>query len=171
MKKLSLLLIACFSGIVPCVHASDVELLQQQASDVYNLKLGETDQSISVAGLSVLDQSGARNVIALGDISTLQTTGVQFSGVLFAILPDNGNQARALVMYQSPSSAETADTLNNLVLDIIAHNGWADTDVQVRAMNPGETIPAGTQFWIGSSSESLTLGGPTVCVADSTIAP
>ena len=71
MKKLLLLLIASSTGIGSFAQAADIELLQQQASDVYNLKLGETDQSISLAGLSVLDQSGARNVISLGDIATL----------------------------------------------------------------------------------------------------
>jgi hypothetical protein len=172
MKKLLLLL--SLTAIGSIAHPADTELLQQQATDVYNLKLGETNQPISVAGLSVLDQLGARNVIALGDVSTLQTTGVQFSGVLFAILPPDGNLVSALVMYQAAPSGqqpETDQSLNNLVHDIVAHNGWTDCQILVRAMNAGETLPQATQFWIGSSSQSLTLNGPTVCVADSATAP
>jgi hypothetical protein len=170
MKKL-VLLIATSASMASLVHAADVELCQQQSADVYNLRLGQTEQSISVNGLSVLDESGVRNVISLGDTSNLPANGVQLSGVLFAILPENGNQVTALIMYQSDPSAETADTLNQLVQDIMAHNGWTDTDVQVRAMNPGETIPEGTQFWLGSSTQALTLNGPAVCVADSAVNP
>lgn len=172
MKKL--LLFLSLVAIGQFSKAADVELLQQQATDVYNLKLGETSDSMGVAGISVLDQLGGRTVVSLGDAVTLQTAGIQLSGVLFAIPPQNGNQVTALIMCQATPDGqqpETDQSLNQLVLDIIAHNGWTDCQVQIRPMNPGETIPAGTQFWIGSSSKSLMLNGPTVCVADNAITP
>jgi hypothetical protein len=173
MKQL--LLFLSLAALGPFSKAADVELLQQQASDVYNLKLGEASDSMNVAGLSVLDQQGDRSVISLGDAISLQTAGVQISGVLFAILPpDDENQVTALIMCQATPDGqqpETDQSLNQLVLDIIAHNAWTDCEVQIRPMNPGDTIPAGTQFWVGSSSKSLMLNGPTVCVADNATAP
>jgi hypothetical protein len=172
MKKL--LLFLSLAAVGQFSEASDVELLPQQATDVYNLKLGEANDSLSVAGLSVLDQLGDRSVISLGDAVSLQAAGVQLSGVLFAILPPSANQVTAFIMWQvtpDGQQSETDQSLNMLVLDIIAHNGWTGCDVQIRPINPGETIPAGTQFWIGSSSKSLALNGPIISVADSATAP
>jgi hypothetical protein len=168
---IKLLLFLSIIALNSLARASDVELIQQQASDVYNLKIGETDNPLSVAGLSVLDSQGNRSVISLGDSTSLQTAGVQLSGVLFAIIPpdSNGDPVTALILWQaSGQQPETNDTLNMLVLDIIAHNGWVSGTPTIRPINSGETVPAGTQFWIGSSSQVLALGGPAVCIADGT---
>jgi hypothetical protein len=101
MKKL--LLILSLIALSSLTRASDVELIQQTATDVYNLKIGETSTPVSVAGLSVLDQQGNRSVVSLGDSISLQTAGVQLSGVLFAIVPPdtNGDPVTALIVWQA----------------------------------------------------------------------
>jgi hypothetical protein len=167
MKKL--LLILSLIALSSLTRASDVELIQQTATDVYNLKIGETSSPVSVTGLSVRDQQSNRSVISLGDTISLQNAGVQLSGVLFAIVPPttDGDPVTALILWQATGlQPETQDTLNMLVLDIIAHNGWVSGTPTIRPINSGETVPAGTQFWIGASSKVLALSGPAVCVAD-----
>jgi hypothetical protein len=84
------------------------------------------------------------------------------------------NQATAVIMYQAASS--TSDEVNKAVQDALNHNNWFNATFTVRNIDPaGELFQPGTEFWVCSSTGSVTfddsgaisLAGPTPPVSDS----
>jgi len=70
------------------------------------------------------------------------------------------NQATALVMYQPDNSADpsTGDEVNKAVEDALNHNNWFTANYVIRNMSPiDQPLPAGTQFWVCSSTGFVTL--------------
>jgi hypothetical protein len=76
-------------------------------------------------------------------------------------------------MYQAdPSQAIDSNEILNAVQDSINHNyTWAGAQFTVRAVIPGETLPAGTEFWVCSASGNVTCSGSGILnVAGTTVA-
>jgi hypothetical protein len=75
------------------------------------------------------------------------------------IPPDGNNQATALIMYQT--AASTSDEVNKAVQDAMNHNNWFSptyTYSPPRTISASDQpLPAGTQFWICSSSGFVTF--------------
>ena len=87
----------------------------------------------------------------------------QIGDTLYALIPPDGNnQATALVMYQPDNSVDpsTSDEVNNAVQDALNHNNWFAPNYSyvIRNMSPSDQpLPAGTQFWVCSSTGFVTL--------------
>jgi hypothetical protein len=128
-----------------------------------------------VQGLNIRDSSGTltNSIPLLTDPASIQAT-TQIGDTLYALIPPEGtNQATAVIMYQAASS--TSDEVNNAVQDALKHNNWFDATFVVRNINQGgELLPAGTEFWVCSStgfvtftdSGAISVAGPPAPVAD-----
>ena len=74
-------------------------------------------------------------------------------------------------MYQPDNSADpsTSDEANKAVQDALNHNNWFAPNYSyvIRNMSPSDQpLPAGTQFWVCSSTGFVTLtDNGRICVA------
>jgi hypothetical protein len=157
------------------IHAQEQALTNWPTQDGQNFQVGQLACPLSVQGLNVRDSSGnlTNSIPLLTDPASVQAT-TQIGDTLYALIPPDGtNQATAVIMYQAASS--TSDEVNKAVQDALNHNNWFDTTFVVRNINQtGELLPAGTEFWVCSStgfvtftdSGAISVAGPPAPVAD-----
>jgi hypothetical protein len=156
-------------------HAQEQALTNWPTQDGQNFQVGQLACPLSVQGLNIRDSSGnlTNSIPLLTDPASIQAT-TQIGDTLYALIPPDGtNQATAVIMYQAASS--TSDEVNKAVQDALNHNNWFDTTFVVRNINQsGELLPAGTEFWVCSStgfvtftdSGAISVAGPPAPVAD-----
>jgi hypothetical protein len=149
--------------------AQEVQLNSWQLQAGKNVQVGQTDSAVTVLGLNAYDQSG--NVTLIPLLASPSSVGVdaQIADTLYAVSLDiPSNTVTAMVMYQAdPSQSLASDEIVNAVQDTIDHNNWTDATFSVRAMNPSENVPAGTQFWVCSASGQVAFAGSgMLCVAE-----
>ena len=127
------------------------------SQDGQNFQVGQLACPLSVQGLNIHDSSG--NVVSIPLLTDPASVGAttQIGDTLYALIPPDGNnQATALVMYQADNS--TSDEVNKAVQDSLNHNNWFGANYVVRNMSPSDQpLPAGTQFWVCSSTGFVTL--------------
>jgi hypothetical protein len=157
------------------IHAQEQALTNWPTQDGQNFQVGQLACPLSVQGLSIRDSSGTltNSIPLLTDPASIQAT-TQIGDTLYALIPPEGtNQATAVIRYQAASS--TSDEVNNAVQDALKHNNWFDATFVVRNINQGgELLPAGTEFWVCSStgfvtftdSGAISVAGPPAPVAD-----
>jgi len=157
------------------IHAQEQPLTNWPTQDGQNFQVGQLACPLSVQGLNIRDSSGTltNSIPLLTDPASVQAT-TQIGDTLYALIPpDSTNQATAVIMYQAASS--TSDEVNNAVQDALKHNNWFDATFVVRNINQGgEMLPAGTEFWVCSStgfvtftdSGAISVAGPPAPVAD-----
>jgi hypothetical protein len=157
------------------IHAQEQALTNWPTQDGQNFQVGQLACPLSVQGLNIRDSSGnlTNSIPLLTDPASVQAT-TQIGDTFYALIPPDGtNQATAVIMYQAASS--TSDEVNKAVQDALNHNNWFDTTFVVRNINQtGELLPAGTEFWVCSStgfvtftdSGAISVAGPPAPVAD-----
>jgi hypothetical protein len=105
-----------------------------------------------------------------GDLS-FQNFPATLQEVFYALAPPdpNGN-VTAWVIISNPVVPDTFDlpaAMNDAVPDALNQNGWTAASYSVQAVSAGLQLPAGTQFWVYSSTGSLTLAGdPAIFLTD-----
>ena len=77
------------------------------------------------------------------------------------------------MMYQAdPTQPIESAIIRQAVQDSINHNyTWIGAQFTVRAVIPGETLPAGTQFWVCSGSGNVACSGSDILSVDGTTVP
>jgi hypothetical protein len=157
------------------IHAQEQPLTNWPSQDGQNFQVGQLACPLTVQGLNIRDSSGTltNSIPLLTDPASVKAT-TQIGDTLYALIPPDGtNQATAVIMYQAASS--TSDEVNKAVQDALNHNNWFGATFVVRNINQaGELLPAGTEFWVCSSSGFVTftdsgaisVAGPPVPVAD-----
>jgi hypothetical protein len=127
------------------------------SQDGQNFQVGQLACPLSVQGLNIHDSSG--NVVSIPLLTDPASVGAttQIGDTLYALIPPDGNnQATALVMYQADNS--TSDEVNKAVQDSLNHNNWFGANYVVRNIGAADQpLPAGTQFWVCSSTGFVTL--------------
>ena len=129
--------------------------------DGQNFQVGQLASPLSVQGLNGHDYFG--NVIFIPLLTDPASVGAttQIGDTLYALIPpDATNQATALVMYQPDNSADpsTGDEVNKAVEDALNHNNWFTASYVIRNISAvDQPLPAGTQFWVCSSTGFVTL--------------
>jgi len=162
-------------GSCGVVFGQEVGLTNQPLQQGLDVHVGDTDLPIIASQFNVRDQDG-NLVTSVGFLSgtSFLPSDTQITDTLYAVTPpDSNNNVTAIVMYQAdPSQSITSDEILNAVQDSINHNYlWAGAQFTVRAINPGETLPAGTQFWVCSARGSVACAGSgTLSVAGTTVA-
>jgi hypothetical protein len=157
------------------IQAQEQPLTKWSTQDGQNVQVGQLACPLAVQGLTIRDSSGdlTASIPLLTAPASFPTT-TQFADTLYALIrpPDESGQATALIMYQADSS--TSDEVSKAVQDALNHNNWFKATFAVRNINPGELLPAGTEFWVCSStgfvtftdSGAISLAGPPAPVAD-----
>jgi hypothetical protein len=156
------------------IYAQEQALTNWPTQDGQNFQVGQLACPLSVQGLNIRDSSGnlTNSIPLLTDPASIHAT-MQIGDTLYALIPPDGtNQATAVIMYQAVSS--TSDEVNKAVQDALNHNNWFDATFVVRNVNQGELLPAGTEFWVCSStgfvtftdSGAISVAGPPAPVAD-----
>jgi hypothetical protein len=156
------------------VYAQEQNLTNWPSQIGRNVQVGQLMCPIQVQGLNIRDASGnvAASVPLLTDPASVGAT-TTIGDTLYAVIPPsnaNNNQVSVLVMYQSNGTADPSanDEIVGAAQDVLNHNNWSDSSYVLRNINQaGELLPAGTQFWICSSTGYLTLTDSTgvICVA------
>jgi hypothetical protein len=159
MKRILPVVIAALGfSCATIVHAQEQALTNWPTQDGQNFQVGQLACPLSVQGLNIRDSSGTltNSIPLLTDPASINAT-TQIGDTLYALVPPDGtNQATAVIMYQSVSS--TSEEVNNAVQDALKHNNWFDATFVVRNINQtGELLPAGTEFWVCSSSGFVTF--------------
>ena len=176
MKRILPAVIAALGFSCPTIiHAQEQALTNWPTQDGQNFQVGQLACPLSVQGLNIRDSSGnlTNSIPLLTDPASVQAT-TQIGDALYALIPPDGtNQTTAVIMYQAASS--TNDEVNKAVKDALNHNNWFDATFVVRDINQaGELLPAGTEFWVCSStgfvtftdSGAISVAGPPAPVAD-----
>ena len=149
--------------------AQEVQLNSWQLQAGKNVQVGQTDSAVTVLGLNAYDQSGNVTLIPLLTSPSSVGADTQIADTLYAISLDiPSNTVTAMVMYQAdPSQSFDSDEIVKAVQDTIDHNNWTNATFTVRAMNPSENVPSGTQFWVCSASGQVAFAGSgMLCVAE-----
>jgi hypothetical protein len=148
-----------FSGSI--IHAQEQPLTNWPTQDGQNVQVGQLACPLSVQGLNIRDSSGnlTNSIPLLTDPASVQAS-TQIGDTLYALIPPDGNnQATALIMYQT--TASTSDEVNKAVQDAMNHNNWFSptyTYSSPRTISASDQpLPAGTQFWVCSSSGFVTF--------------
>ncbi len=175
MKYVLTALTMALIGSCGVVFGQEVGLTNQSPQQGLDIPVGETDLPIQVSQFNVRDQSG-NLVISVAFLSgtSFLPSDTQITDTLYAVTPpDSNNNVTAIVMYQAdPSQSIQSDAILNAVQDTVNHNyTWAGAQFTVRAVIPGETLPAGTQFWVCSSSGNVACSGSGILSVAGTTVP
>jgi hypothetical protein len=169
MKPIHATLTIALIALCSAAFAQEVQLNSWQLQAGKNVQVGQTDSAVTVLGLNAYDQSGVVTLIPLLTGPSSVGADTQIADTLYAVSLDiPSNTVTAMVMYQAdPSQSPTSDEIMSAVQDTINHNNWTDATFTVRAMNPSENVPAGTQFWVCSASGQVAFAGSgMLCVAE-----
>jgi hypothetical protein len=171
MKTIIATLIIALSVFCSAALAQELELNSWQPQAGTNVQVGHTDSAITILGLNAYDQSGNVTLIPLLTSPSSVGADTEISDTLYAVSLDlPTNTVTAMVMYQAdPTQPLSSDEISNAVQDTINHNNWTDATFTVRAMIPSENVPAGTQFWVCSSSQIAFAGSGMLCLAEPAI--
>jgi hypothetical protein len=150
-------------------YAQEQNLTTGPTQAGFNVQVAQLMCPIQVQGLNIRDASG--NLIAsiplLTDPASVGAS-TTIGDTLYAVIPpDANNQVSILVMY-SNADVSTNDEITSAAQDVLNHNNWTDSTFAVSNISQsGQSLPAGTQFWICSSTGYLTLADPAgvICVA------
>jgi hypothetical protein len=132
------------------------------SQDGQNFQVGQLACPLSVQGLNIQDSSGnvTTSIPLLTSPASVGAT-TQIGDTLYALIPPDGNnQATALVMYQPNNSADpsASDEMNKAAQDALNHNNWFNATYVIRNISAADQpLPAGTQFWVCSSTGFVTL--------------
>ena len=156
MKLILPLLVAALGFSGSMIYAQEQPLTKLPTQDGQNVQVGQLASSCSVQGLNIRDDAGnLTNSIPLGT----DPGSTQIGDTLYALIPppDPNGQATALIMYQT--AASTSDEVSKAVQDALNHNNkfgatFATPGPMTDADQP---LPAGTQFWVCSSSGFVTF--------------
>ena len=175
MKYLLTAFTIAFLGSCGAVFGQEVGLINQSTEQGLDVYVGDTDLPLQVSQLNVRDQSGnlVTSVPFLSGASFLPSD-TQITDTLYAVTPPDGNNnVTAMVMYQAdPSQGISTNAILSAVQDSINHNyTWAGAQFTVRAIIPGETLPAGTQFWVCSASGNTACSGSGILSVAGTTVP
>jgi hypothetical protein len=169
MKPINATLTIAIIAFCSAATAQEMQLNSWQLQAGKNVQVGQADSAISVLGLNAHDQSGNVTLIPLQTNPSSVGVDTQIADTLYAVSLDiPSNTVTAMVMYQAdPSQSLASDEIVKAVQDTIDHNNWTNATFTVRAMNPSESVPAGTQFWVCSASGQVAFAGSgTLCVAE-----
>src|ERR1700741_1361024 len=153
MKLILPFAVAALGLSTSTIHAQEQPLSNWPTQDGQNVQVGQLTCPLPVQGLNIRDSSGnltstsTPTIPLLTDPASVGAT-TQIGDALYALIPpDSTNQATAVIMYQGSSS--TSDEINKAVQDALNHNNWFNDTFTftVRNINPGETLPDGTEFW------------------------
>ena len=169
MKPIVATLTIALTAFCWAALAQEVQLNCWQPQTGTNVQVGQTDCAITVTGLNAYDQSDNLTWVPLQTNPSSVGADTQITDTLYAVAYDGLNTVTAMVMYQ----ADPSQSIDSAVQDTINHNNWANPTpptVTVRAMNPSESVPAGTQFWVCSASGQVAFtGSGRLCVAEPAI--
>jgi len=157
MKLILPLLVAALGFSGSMIYAQEQPLTKLPTQDGQNVQVGQLASPCSVQGLNIRDDAG--NLTTSIPVGT-DPGSTQIGDTLYALIPPDGNnQATALIMYQT--AASTSDEVNKAVQDAMNHNNWFSPTYsysQPRPMSASDQpLPAGTEFWVCSSSGFVTL--------------
>ncbi len=158
MKFLLLTSIAALGLSTPMIFAQEEPLTNRPTQDGQNVQVGQLACPLTVQGLTVRDSAGNPIPIPLLTDPASVSSTTQIGDTLYALIPPDANsKATALILYQTGSL--TSDDLNKAVQDALNHNNWFDAtyDSPRPISDTDQPLPAGTQFWVCSSTGFVTL--------------
>jgi hypothetical protein len=168
MKLKLPLALAALSLSCATIHAQQQQQPLEQpltnwpSQDGQNFQVGQLACPLSVQGLNIHGSSGTVTA-SIPLLTDPASAGVAIGDTLYALIPppDGNTPATALVMYQAGNSADpsTIDEVNKAVQDALNHNNLFGANYVIGNMSVGESLPAGTQFWVCSSTGFVTLTG------------
>jgi hypothetical protein len=157
-----------FSGSM--IYAQEQPLTNWPTQDGQNVQVGQLACPIAVQSLNIRDNSGNLTV-SIPLLSDPTQTPLQIGDTLYALIPpaDPNGQATALIMYQT--AASTSDEVNKAVQDALNHNNWFGATFVVQQIQAGQSLPAGTQFWVSSSTGFVTFAANGTILAAGSLPP
>jgi hypothetical protein len=160
MKKLAIAAALALIAICPTVFGQEITLTSVQKQPGTNFQLGAASQPLNLVGLNVRDQS-SNLLYSIPLLSNPSSVGAntQITDTVYAVTPPDSNKVViVIVMYRVElSQTVVSDEIVHAVNNTLTQNGWFGAQVQIRTANPEETVPAGTQFWICSSTGYVTF--------------
>jgi len=163
---MSALLITVGSG-------QEIDLLPCQNANGKNLRVGVAAQGATLNGIVSRDEQNDFAYLPISGDLSFQNFPASLMEVFYALAPpDANNNVTVWVIISNPVAPDTFDlptAMNDAVPDALNQNGWTAASYSVQAVSAGLQVPAGTQFWVYSSTGSLTLAGdPAIFLTDAT---
>ena len=151
----------------------EIDLLPYQNANGKNLRVGVAAQGATLNGIVSRDEQNNFSYLPISGDLSFQNFPAALQEVLYALAPpDADNNVIAWVIISNPVNPDTFDlptAMNDAVPDALNQNGWTAASVSVQTVSAGLQVPAGTQFWVYSSTGSLTLAGdPAIFLTDAT---
>ncbi|MBV8900301.1 MAG: hypothetical protein JOY92_09350 [Verrucomicrobia bacterium] len=153
--------------------AQEIDLVPCQHANGKNLRVGAAPQGATVNGIVSRDQQNHFAYLPISGDLSLQNFPATLVEVLYALAPPDANgNVTAWVIISNPVAPDGFDlpaAMNDAVPDALNQNGWTAASCSVQTVSAGQRLPAGTQFWVYSSTGSLTLAGdPAIFLTDAT---
>lgn len=151
--------------------AQEVDLLPYQNANGKNLRVGVAAQGATLNGIVSRDEQNDFAYLPISGDLSFQNFPATLVEVFYALAPPDANgNVTAWVIISNPVAPDTFDlptAMNDAVPDALNQNGWTAASYSVQAVSAGLQVPAGTQFWVYSSTGSLTLAGdPAIFLTD-----
>jgi hypothetical protein len=169
MKLARVAFVAVLTLGTSATYAQEQNLTNWPTQVGRNVQVAQLMCPIQVQGLNIRDASGnlTASIPLLTDPASVEAT-TTIGDTLYAVIPpDANNQVSILVMYAN-ADLSTNDEITGAAQDVLNHNNWSDSTYVVSNISQGgQLLPAGTQFWICSSTGYLTLtdSAGVICVA------
>lgn len=153
--------------------AQEIDLLPCQNVNGKNLRVGVAGQGATLNGIVSRDEQNDFAYLPISTDLSFQNFPASLQEVLYALAPpDASGNVTAWVIISNPVAPDTFDlptAMNDAVPDALNQNGWTAAAFSVQTVSPGLQLPAGAQFWVYSSTGSLTLtGDPAIFLTDAT---
>lgn len=149
----------------------EIDLMPCQNANGRNLRVGVAAQGATLNGIVSRDEQNDFAYLPISGDLSFQNFPATLMEVFYALAPpDNNNNVTVWVIISNPVSPDTFDlptAMNDAIPDALNQNGWTAAAYSVQAVSAGLQVPAGTQFWVYSSTGSLTLAGdPAIFLTD-----
>jgi hypothetical protein len=153
--------------------AQEIDLLPCQNANGKNFRVGVAAQGATLNGIVSRDEQNDFAYLPISGDLSFQNFPAALQEVFYALAPpDSNGNVTAWVIISNPVAPDTFDlptAMNDAVPDALNQNGWTGASVSVQTVSAGLQVPAGTQFWVYSSTGSLTLAGdPAIFLTDAT---
>jgi hypothetical protein len=141
----------------------EIDLLPSQNVNGKNLRVGVAAQGAILNGIVSRDEQNDFAYLPISGDLSFQNFPATLTEVFYALAPPDANgNVTAWVIISNPVVPGTFDlptAMNDAVPDALNQNGWTAVAYSVQTVSAGLQVPAGTQFWVYSSTGSLTLAG------------
>ena len=149
----------------------EIDLLPCQNANGKNLRVGVAAAGAVLNGIVSRDEQNNFSYLPISGDLNFQNFPASLQEVLYALTPpDANNNVTAVVIVSNPAVPDGFDlgaAMNDAVPDALNQNGWTVNSYSVQTVSSGVQFPPGTQFWVYSSTGTLTLAGdPAIFLTD-----